>query len=58
MVQELSARTVDGMLYPVRKALGEDREVNLMRMGTEMLQDQVRSLSQDLRMKAGTIGGK
>jgi hypothetical protein len=46
------------MLYPVKKVLAEDREVNLIRIGTEMLQDQVRSLSHDLLMKAGTIGGK
>jgi len=49
---------IDGMLYPPRKALAEDRQANLIRIGAEMLQDQVRSLPHDLPMKPGIIGGK
>jgi hypothetical protein len=48
----------DGMLYAVRKVLTEDRTVSLIRIGAEMPQGQVRSLSHDLLMKAEIIGGK
>jgi hypothetical protein len=55
---DLNVMTVDGMLFPIRKALAEDREVNLIRIETKMPKGQVRPFSHDLLMKAGIIGGK
>jgi hypothetical protein len=40
----VEVRTSDGMLYPLRMILAEDREVNLIRIGVEIPQGQVKPL--------------